>query len=80
MSLLLIFFSPTAARDLDVLLVVGAAGTEEYGKKFEKSEYTDVAYYGEYPLCLAACFASKEIYDYLIDQGADPNLIGKFSF
>ncbi|MFM2143025.1 MAG: hypothetical protein RLZZ476_1569, partial [Verrucomicrobiota bacterium] len=34
-SLLLIFFSPAAARDLDVLLVVGAAGTEEYGKKFE---------------------------------------------
>jgi hypothetical protein len=55
-------------------------GFDEYGKKFEKSEYTDVAYYGEYPLCLAACFASKEIYDYLIDQGADPNLIGKFSF
>jgi hypothetical protein len=34
-SLLLIFFSPAAARDLDVLLIVGAPGTEEYGKKFE---------------------------------------------
>ena len=32
-----------------------------------------MAYYGEYPICLAACFASKEIYDYLIDKGADPN-------
>ncbi|UJR10551.1 hypothetical protein I4U23_014751 [Adineta vaga] len=32
------------------------------------------AYYGEYPLAFAAAFGYKEIYDYLIDHGADPNL------
>lgn len=31
------------------------------------------AYYGEYPLAFAAAFGYKEIYDYLIDHGADPN-------
>ncbi|CAF3351949.1 unnamed protein product [Rotaria sp. Silwood1] len=32
------------------------------------------AYYGEYPLAFAAAFGYKEIYDYLIDNGADPNM------
>ena len=32
------------------------------------------AYYGEYPLAFAAAFEYKEIYDYLIDHGADPNM------
>jgi ankyrin repeat protein len=32
------------------------------------------AYYGEYPLAFAAAFGYKEIYDYLIDHGADPNM------
>jgi ankyrin repeat protein len=45
-------------------------------KLIEESEYEMLAYYGEYPLALAACFASKEVYDYLISQGADPNLPG----
>ena len=31
------------------------------------------AYYGEYPLAFAASFGHEEIYDYLIDKGADPN-------
>lgn len=31
------------------------------------------AYYGEYPLAFAAAFGYTEIYDYLIDHGADPN-------
>lgn len=31
------------------------------------------AYYGEYPLAFAAAFGYIEIYDYLIDHGADPN-------
>lgn len=51
-------------------------GFSKYEKDMEKSQYTKMAYYGEYPLCLAACFANKDIYDYLIDQGADPNLLG----
>ena len=33
--IILFFTTALQARDLDVLLVVGAAGTEEYGKKFE---------------------------------------------
>lgn len=40
----------------------------------ENSKYEALAYYGEYPLAFAACFASKEIYDYLIEKDADPNL------
>jgi ankyrin repeat protein len=32
------------------------------------------AYYGEYPLAFAACFGHEEIYDYLIEHGADPNM------
>ena len=42
----------------------------------QQSKYESLAYYGEYPLAFAACFASKEIYDYLISKGADPNLQG----
>jgi hypothetical protein len=45
----------------------------------QQSKYEGLAYYGEYPLAFAACFASKEIYDYLVEQGADPNLQGTIS-
>jgi ankyrin repeat protein len=44
----------------------------------EQSKYEGLAYYGEYPLAFASCFANKEIYDYLIEKGADPNLQGIF--
>lgn len=44
----------------------------------QQSKYEGLAYYGEYPLAFAACFANKEIYDYLIEKGADPNLQGIF--
>lgn len=37
------------------------------------SQYEGLAYFGEYPLAFAACFCNKEIYDYLISKGADPN-------
>ena len=40
--------------------------------------YTGYAYYGEYPLAFAACFGHEDIYDYLIDHGADPNLQDSF--
>ena len=40
----------------------------------QQSKYEGLAYYGEYPLAFASCFASKEIYDYLVAKGADPNL------
>ncbi|UJR35317.1 hypothetical protein I4U23_028078 [Adineta vaga] len=32
------------------------------------------AYFGEYPLAFAAAFGYIEIYDYLIEHGADPNM------
>lgn len=53
-------------------------GFEEQTRKslVKRSDYDRMAYYGEYPLALAACFVNKEIYDYLIDKGADPNLQG----
>ncbi|CEF71670.1 Inactive [Strongyloides ratti] len=42
---------------------------------FGKSiDYQGYAYYGEYPLAFAACFGNKDIYDLLIQYGADPNL------
>ncbi len=53
---------------------IGSFKDKENSKAIEKSEYDSLAYYGEYPLCFAACFASKEVYDYLIEKGADPNL------
>jgi ankyrin repeat protein len=43
-------------------------------KSIKNSKYEGLAYYGEYPLALAACFRTKEIYDYLLSKGADPNL------
>ena len=45
-------------------------------KLISQSKYESLAYFGEYPLAFAACFANKEIYDYLIEKGADPNLQG----
>ena len=36
------------------------------------------AYYGEYPLAFAACFEYKDMYDLLMDYGADPNLKDTF--
>lgn len=41
-----------------------------------KSSYiliTGYAYYGEYPIHFAAATGNQEIYDYLIDHGANPN-------
>ena len=36
------------------------------------------AYYGEYPLAFATCFGWMDIYDYLVDNGADPNMQDSF--
>ncbi|XP_050413383.1 transient receptor potential cation channel subfamily V member 6 [Patella vulgata] len=43
------------------------------GKNANQTNYEGYAYYGEYPLAFAACLNHQEIYDYLIDHGADPN-------
>ncbi|CAH3196355.1 unnamed protein product, partial [Porites evermanni] len=42
-------------------------------KMKQVTDYEGYAYYGEYPASFAACFESKEMYDYLIRKGADPN-------
>lgn len=39
----------------------------------QETNYDGYAYYGEYPASFAACFDNKEMYDYLIRRGADPN-------
>ncbi|PAV64257.1 hypothetical protein WR25_13295 [Diploscapter pachys] len=36
-------------------------------------DYQGYAYYGEYPLAFAACFGNKDIYDLIIQHGANPN-------
>ncbi|CAF4221653.1 unnamed protein product, partial [Didymodactylos carnosus] len=40
----------------------------------DESNYEGYAYFGEYPLAFAASFGHSEIYDYLIEHSADPNL------
>ena len=59
---------------------VGGFNSKETSKLISESKYESLAYYGEYPLALAACFANKKIYDYLIEKGADPNLQGFIIF
>ena len=67
-------------KDFDVnQRCVGGKFTGGFNQKLtagliQNSKYEGLAYYGEYPLAFASCFANKEIYDYLIEKGADPNL------
>ncbi|GFO42754.1 transient receptor potential cation channel subfamily v member 6, partial [Plakobranchus ocellatus] len=42
------------------------------------TNYDGYAYYGEYPLAFAACFGNTDIYDFLLDHGANPNLQDSF--
>jgi len=42
-------------------------------KTKQETNYDGYAYYGEYPASFAACFENREMYDYLIRRGADPN-------
>ncbi|XP_046544515.1 transient receptor potential cation channel subfamily V member 5-like [Haliotis rubra] len=44
----------------------------------KKTNFDGYAYYGEYPLAFAACVCHKDIYDYLIEHKADPNLQDSF--
>ncbi|CAF3551992.1 unnamed protein product [Adineta steineri] len=50
--------------------------TETIQKQFnpQTSNPESHAYFGEYPLAFAAAFGHTEIYDYLIEHGADPNM------
>ena len=65
-------------RSLDPEFLPGFS-SKQTSSMITQSKYDGLAYFGEYPLALAACFASKEIYDYLIEKGADPNMQGFFS-
>ncbi|XP_064632713.1 transient receptor potential cation channel subfamily V member 6-like isoform X2 [Lineus longissimus] len=42
------------------------------------TDYEGYAYFGEYPLAFAASSGREEIFNYLIDNGADPNLQDTF--
>ena len=55
---------------------IGGFSSKLTSNLIQQSKYEGLAYYGEFPLAFAACFANKEIYDYLIEKGADPNLQG----
>ncbi|XP_041349921.1 transient receptor potential cation channel subfamily V member 5-like [Gigantopelta aegis] len=46
--------------------------------KTNNTNYEGDAYYGEYPLAFAASFNNQEIYDYLIENGANPDLQDSF--
>ena len=59
---------------------IGGFNSKLTNSMIQQSKYEGLAYYGEYPLAFAACFASKEIYDYLVEKGADPNLQGYISY
>ncbi|KHJ41173.1 transient-receptor-potential calcium channel protein [Trichuris suis] len=75
-----------------LLLECGAKSTQrttgrffwpsKYGTKYESTnEIADsdgLAYFGEYPLAFAASFGNKDIYDALIDFGANPNAQDSF--
>ncbi|OWF40586.1 transient receptor potential cation channel subfamily V member 6-like [Mizuhopecten yessoensis] len=43
-------------------------------KKSKEINYAEMDYYGEYPLAFATSYANEEIYDFLINHGADPDL------
>uniref|UniRef100_A0A1I8BZ20 ANK_REP_REGION domain-containing protein n=1 Tax=Meloidogyne hapla TaxID=6305 RepID=A0A1I8BZ20_MELHA len=47
-------------------------------KDIKTMDYQGYAYYGEYPLAFAACFENKDIYDLLIQYGANPDLQDMF--
>ncbi|XP_060078092.1 transient receptor potential cation channel subfamily V member 6-like [Ylistrum balloti] len=42
--------------------------------KTNEVNYAQMDYYGEYPLAFATFYANEEIYDFLINSGADPDL------
>lgn len=47
---------------------------DEKKSKSEDINYEELEYYGEYPLAFATTYADEQIYDFLIDHGADPDL------
>uniref|UniRef100_A0A5S6QW17 ANK_REP_REGION domain-containing protein n=1 Tax=Trichuris muris TaxID=70415 RepID=A0A5S6QW17_TRIMR len=75
-----------------LLLECGAKSTQrttgrffwpsKYGTKYESingiTDSDGLAYFGEYPLAFAASFGNKDIYDALIDFGANPNAQDSF--
>uniref|UniRef100_A0A915DIF2 Uncharacterized protein n=1 Tax=Ditylenchus dipsaci TaxID=166011 RepID=A0A915DIF2_9BILA len=51
---------------------------QEHENDSKGMDYQGYAYYGEYPLAFAACFENKDIYDLLIQYGANPDLQDMF--
>ncbi|XP_076469164.1 uncharacterized protein LOC143299692 [Babylonia areolata] len=51
---------------------------DQKNKPVKETNYSGYCYYGEYPLAFAACRGNEELYDFLIDHGADPNAQDSF--
>ena len=47
-------------------------------KDIKTMDYQGYAYYGELPLAFAASFENKDIYDLLIQYGANPDMQDMF--
>ncbi|XP_033732977.1 transient receptor potential cation channel subfamily V member 6-like [Pecten maximus] len=52
----------------------GGGGSGGGKRKSNEINYAEMDYYGEFPLAFATSYATEEIYDFLIDHGADPDL------
>ncbi|VDP40709.1 unnamed protein product [Soboliphyme baturini] len=72
---------------VSLLLESGAMPTQRAKGRFfapldaknnQSETYEGLAYYGEYPLAFAASFGNKDIYDLLLQYGADPNAQDSF--
>ncbi|KAI3387409.1 hypothetical protein SNEBB_003811 [Seison nebaliae] len=50
----------------------------KHRKKMTETNYDGFAYYGQYPLAFAACLGLTDIYDYLLEHGANPNIQDSF--
>ncbi|CAI9719439.1 transient receptor potential cation channel subfamily V member 5-like [Octopus vulgaris] len=51
---------------------------DQVGRRKKETDFKGLAHYGEYPLAFAACHEHYEIYDYLMNYGANPNFQDSF--
>ncbi|XP_052822662.1 transient receptor potential cation channel subfamily V member 5 [Octopus bimaculoides] len=51
---------------------------DQVGWRKKETDFKGLAHYGEYPLAFAACHEHYEIYDYLMNYGANPNFQDSF--
>ena len=66
-------FYSSSNDDAVGILIMLKDGLLNEMKLYQSQYISGYAYYGEYPLAFATCFGWMDIYDYLVDNGADPN-------